>query len=128
MITAENAPLPVASDRLVHELRRKRNVRIECASEIVGVHGNGRLREIDVANRETGITTRRASDAVFVFAGGDARIEWLPRAVACNERGYILTGFHMLLTTPELWPLQREPFLLETSVPGIFAAGDIGVA
>jgi thioredoxin reductase (NADPH) len=63
--------------------------------------------------------------AIVLAAGDDARTNWLPPQIARDADGYVLTGFHMLLTSPEHWPLQREPVFLETSVPGIFAAGDV---
>jgi thioredoxin reductase (NADPH) len=60
--------------------------------------------------------------AVFVFIGADADTDWLPAAIARDDRGYVMTGSEVR----ELgWPLRRDPFLLETSVPAIFAAGDV---
>jgi thioredoxin reductase (NADPH) len=62
---------------------------------------------------------------VFIFIGADAITDWLPREVVCDERGYVCTGRDVTDLMPESWPLERDPYLLETSVPGIFAAGDV---
>jgi len=125
LVTRESAPATLSNVQFLHELSARENVHFALESEVVGVHGNGRLQGVEIANRRTGETTRHNGEALFVFAGGDPRTDWLPEPIARDERGYVLTGFHMLLRTPELWPLQREPFLLETSVPGIFATGDV---
>ena len=125
LVTRESALTALSNTQHLHELCAKGNVHFELDSEIVGVHGNGRLQNVDIANCKTGETTRRPAEALFVFAGGDPRTDWLPEQIARDERGYVLTGFHMLFKTPELWPAHREPFFLETSVPGIFATGDV---
>jgi len=125
LVTRESALTALLNAQRLHELCAKGNVFFEFDSEIVGVHGNGRLQNVDIANCKTGETARRHAEALFVFAGGEPRTDWLPEQIARDERGYVLTGFHMLFKTPELWPAPREPFLLETSVPGIFATGDV---
>jgi thioredoxin reductase (NADPH) len=105
---------------LIAQLRAIENVRIECESEIVAVHGTDALEAVTVrrGNREE----RRAAGGVFVFIGADADTDWLPSAIARDERGFILTGSEVRARG---WPLARDPYLLETSVPAIFAAGDV---
>jgi thioredoxin reductase (NADPH) len=108
---------------LIEKLRAKPNISVELRSEVVAVHGSDRLEAIDVANRETGVTTRRETPALFVFIGADTDTAWLPTAIARDARGYILTGAELLRTG--LWNGERDPYLVETLVPGIFAVGDI---
>ena len=71
----------------------------------------------------TGTTAKSACSALFVFIGADAETDWIPPEIARDPRGYILTGEQM--TKAAAWPLERDPYLLETSVPGIFACGDV---
>jgi thioredoxin reductase (NADPH) len=71
----------------------------------------------------TGETTPVASGGVFIFIGADAETAWLPPEIALDPKGYVLTGPDM--RTAERWQPDRDPYLLETSVPGIFACGDI---
>ena len=87
------------------------------------MHGDACLDAIDVLDRSTGATTRHASGGVFIFIGADADTGWLCDEIALDERGYILTGPDVRATGR--WTLDRDPFLLETSVEGIFACGDV---
>jgi len=108
------------SDYLIHQLATKNNIVIETTSEVTAVHGDRHLEAIDVTNRATGSTARRGTDALFVFIGADAVTDWLPPEIARDSRGYVLTGPNV-----PTWPLERDAFLLESSVPGIFAVGDV---
>ena len=71
----------------------------------------------------TGATTRIDSGGLFIFIGADAETGWLPPEIALNRLGYVLTGSEM--QAADRWTLDRDPYLLETSVPGIFACGDV---
>jgi len=108
------------SDYLIHQLATKDNIVIETTSEVTAVYGDLHLEAIDVTNRSSGSTTRRKTDALFVFIGADAETDWLPPEIARDSRGYVLTGPNV-----PAWPLERDAFLLESSVPGIFAVGDV---
>src|SRR5262249_30814354 len=77
----------------------------------------------DVHDAETGETTRRESGGLFIFIGADAETAWLPPEIALDPKGYVLTGFDVRAAGS--WAQERDPFLLETSVPGIFACGDV---
>jgi thioredoxin reductase (NADPH) len=94
---------------------------------VVGVRGDEHLEAIVIrdvrSNRERTQTTR----ALFVFIGADAQTDWLPEAIACDRNGYVLTGWDVVAdeTAAARWRLERDPALLETSVPGVFAAGDV---
>ena len=114
------------SDYLIRELRAKTNVCYALSSEIVEAFGGNRLEAIDLRDRTNGKTERRETEFVFVFIGADARTQWLPPEIGRDERGFVVTGSrvpHCDLEKP--WPLERDPYSLETSVPGIFAAGDV---
>ena len=87
------------------------------------MYGDASLDAIDVLDRSTGTTTRHASGGLFIFIGADADTGWLCDEIALDERGYVLTGPDVRATGR--WTLDRDPFLLETSVEGIFACGDV---
>lgn len=108
---------------LIEQLRHKDNVRVELRSELVAVEGDDHLRTIVV--RGPNGESRRETDTVFVFIGADAQTEWLPSVILRNSLGYVLTGLDLSRDQRGDWPLERDPFLLETSVPTIFAAGDV---
>ena len=108
---------------LIEQLRGKGNVTVELNAEVTAVFGDDHLEAIEVANRAAETLQRRECGALFVFIGADAETEWVPPEIA-RERGYVLTGTDVL-KKPGLWNLERDPYLLETSVPGIFACGDV---
>ncbi|HET6600037.1 MAG TPA: FAD-dependent oxidoreductase [Burkholderiaceae bacterium] len=111
------------SHYLTEQIRSKSNIRVELHSEVRAVHGDKLLTAIDLANRATGDIRRVDSGGVFVFIGADAQTGWLPDALVRDARGYVLTG--EAAAKSGQWPLERDPYLLETSVPGIFACGDV---
>ena len=116
------------SSYLVEQLKAKSNVRVEGNSDIVEVRGRDSLDAIVVLNHQTGARETRPTQALFVFIGARADTKWLPTEVLRDEQGYVCTGRDVLdLQKPAsgIWPLPRDPYLLETSVPGIFAAGDV---
>ncbi len=117
------------SDYLIKELATKDNVRVELESEVVAAFGGDHLEAIEIEYRPTSARSRRATTGLFVFIGADAQTEWLPRGIARDARGYLLTGAQMRSALGEAaWEPAREPYFLETSVPGIFAAGDVRAA
>jgi thioredoxin reductase (NADPH) len=105
---------------LIDQLATRANVHAEFMTEIIAVHGDESLEAVDVRNNATGETTRLDSGGLFIFIGADAETGWLPSEIALDRGGYVLTG-------PDVprWELDRDPYLLETSVPGIFACGDV---
>jgi thioredoxin reductase (NADPH) len=111
------------SHYMVEQIRSKSNVVVELQSEVQAVHGETHLTAIDVLNRESGAMRRRDCGGLFVFIGADAETDWLPTEIARNDRGYLLTGEDVVKSGR--WSLNRDPYLLETSVPGIFACGDV---
>ena len=108
---------------LVDQLGNRTNIRVLYRAEVVAAHGDSSLEEIDIRDAATGETTRVASRGLFIFIGADAETEWLPPEIGLDDRGFVLTG-------PDVhaagrWQLDRDPYLLETSVPGVFACGDV---
>jgi thioredoxin reductase (NADPH) len=108
---------------LVDQLGTRRNIRMLYGAEISEAHGDASLEAIDVIDRATGETTRLESGGLFIFIGADAETAWLPPEIALDGNGYVLTGTDV--SAAGRWELERDPYLLETSVPGIFACGDV---
>jgi thioredoxin reductase (NADPH) len=108
---------------LVDQLSARRNIRVLFETEVVAVHGRDSLEAIDLRHRDLGETSRVESGGLFIFIGADAHTEWLPPEIARDPRGFVVTGPDM--RAAGTWTLDRDPYLLETSVPGIFACGDV---
>jgi thioredoxin reductase (NADPH) len=111
------------SHYLVEQIRRQSNIAVQLRSEIHAVHGNGHLSAIDIHDGASSAIRRHDCAGLFVFIGADAETGWLPADVARDTRGYVLTGDD--LRKAGRWSLRRDPYLLETSAPGIFACGDV---
>ena len=108
---------------LVDQLAVRSNVHVLRRTEVAAVHGERSLEAVDVRSSETGETTRLESGGLFILIGADAQTAWLPAEIARDRRGYVLTGSDV--AAAGRWELDRDPYLLETSVPGIFACGDV---
>jgi thioredoxin reductase (NADPH) len=111
------------SSYLVDKLSTRANIDVMLEAEVAAVHGDSSLQAIDVRDSASGETSRLESGGLFIFIGADAQTEWLPPEIALDARGFVLTGSDMRAT--ERWTLDRDPYLLETSVPGILACGDV---
>jgi thioredoxin reductase (NADPH) len=108
------------SDYLVQQLLATPNVHLRLHHEVVDGHGRRRLEGLTLRDRDTGATQEVDASALFVLIGAEPRTDWLHGAVERDPGGYILTGRDLAG-----WPLRRGPTLLETSLPGVFAAGDV---
>ena len=108
---------------LIDQLASRSNIHVLKRTEVVAAHGDVSLEAIDVRNAATGDTTRLESGGLFIFIGADAETAWLPPEIALDRRGFVLTGSDV--RAAGRWELDRDPYLLETSVPGIFACGDV---
>jgi thioredoxin reductase (NADPH) len=117
------------SQYLVNQLAAKGNVTVECNAEVVGVEGGDGLEAIHVLCGPGRRKERRPSDGLFVFIGARAETSWLPESVIRDQWGYVCTGRDVMdllqERPPATWPLARDPYLLETSIPGVLAAGDV---
>ncbi len=108
---------------LVDQLANRPNIRVLYRTEVSAAHGDTSLEAIDVVDNATGKTTRIDSGGLFIFIGADAETGWLPPEIALDGKGYVLTGSDV--RAAGRWELDRDPYLLETSVPGVFACGDV---
>lgn len=108
---------------LIDQLAAHDGIRVETRSQVVGLHGDVDLQEVDVHDATAGRTTRRPATVLFVMIGADAVTSWLPLPIARDQDGYVLTGADVVDTSQ--WMADRRPFALETSVPGVFAVGDV---
>ena len=98
-------------------------MKVQSRSEVVAAHGETHLTAIDIRNGAQEEVRRHDCGGLFVFIGADAETEWLPEEIARDDRGYVLTGDDAVRAGR--WSHNRDPYLLESSAPGIFACGDV---
>ena len=111
---------------LVTMLQGTDKVELRPHTTVVDGDGAGRLMQLTLEDRETGERETVPAQALFVMIGARPHTEWLPPAIARDEQGFVLTGPDILAAgLPDPWPLERLPYGLETSLPGVFAAGDV---
>ena len=127
ILAMEDSIEETMSQYLVDRLRQVPNVEIQTHATVACVNGQDRLEEITIQNVKTGGTEQVRCDGLFVFIGATPRTQWLEHVVRRDEKGFILSGADVncdLSQWPE-WPLERQPYRLETSMPGVFVAGDV---
>jgi len=120
--------LPETMSRyLVDQIAATANIRVRPSTVLAAVEGDGHLERVVVQSAETGLCTAEPMDAVFIFIGTRPHSDWLPEAVLRDPKGFVLTGRDASADARfgRAWKEPREPLLLETSVPGVFAAGDV---
>ena len=120
-------PQPTASKYLVDALEQNQKIELMRNTDLVEVRGKNTLEQIIVKNTNTDELQTFDAAAMFVFIGVRPQSQLVADLVKCDEKGYILTGPNLIVDKkpPQGWTLERDPFLLETSIPGIFAAGDV---
>jgi thioredoxin reductase (NADPH) len=115
------------SQYLIDQINNTKNIAVCGKTVITEMLGNGRLEEITLQNLGNGSTERVKTTSVFIFIGAKPCTDWMQLELLRNDKGYIETGRDLLRFEQfkKKWKLDREPFLLESSMPGIFAAGDV---
>jgi thioredoxin reductase (NADPH) len=115
------------SQYLVDQIGSTPNIRVRLQSSVVAVQGKDNLESVTVADSAGGTQEVCPATALFVFIGAVPRTDWLTGIVECDSAGFILSGPDLIRDghRPRGWPLGRDPYWLETSVPGIFVAGDV---
>ena len=115
------------SSYLRTEISGTDNIRVRLATEVTGGDGQCSLETLTLRHRISGATETVPAAALFVMIGAEPRTSWLPGRIERDDEGFIRTGrdLHRAGELPAGWPLKRPPLLLETSVPGVFAAGDV---
>jgi thioredoxin reductase (NADPH) len=110
------------SDYLVREIDAHPSIVVRTDAEIVDGGGNGRLEWVEIADRTSGARDRIPAAGLFILIGTETRTGWLPSEIVRDDHGFVLTGDAI---DAAQWPLRRSPYAFETSVPGVFAAGDV---
>jgi thioredoxin reductase (NADPH) len=115
------------SQYLIQQIAELPNVSVRTCSEVVGASGSDHLERLRIADRQAGTEEEVEASWLFVFIGAAPATGWLGKEVRRDENGYVITGPDLVLDgqLPADWPLERQPYFLETSVPGVFAAGDV---
>jgi thioredoxin reductase (NADPH) len=115
------------SSYLVTEISRTDNIRVRLATEVTGGHGQCSLETLTLRDRGSGAIDAVPAAGLFVMIGAEPRTGWLPDSIGRDDEGFILTGRNLQRAgkLPADWPYGRPPLLLETSIPGVFAAGDV---
>ncbi|MGI8720942.1 MAG: FAD-dependent oxidoreductase [Geodermatophilaceae bacterium] len=111
---------------LIDKITAAANIEVRYRCEVVACQGDGHLETLTLADRDSGTKAEVSSSWLFVFIGASPRTEWLGTDVVRDGHGFVVTGQDLLSPTyAQRWPLPRSPYALETSVPGVFAAGDV---
>jgi thioredoxin reductase (NADPH) len=115
------------SHYLIEQIRDRPNIEVKMQHEIVWADGDEHLEQLRLIDRATGIEEKVDTTWLFVLIGAAPGTEWLGDTVRRDERGFILAGPDLVVDgkLPPDWPLERQPYFLETSVPGVFVAGDV---
>jgi len=115
------------SQYLIDQIKLTDNIEVRTSSQVVEVKGDTQLKALTIKDIKTGMRETVDATSLFIFIGASPRTDWLDGVVERDRNGFILTGPDVMHNNkrPRGWTLDRDPFLLETNVPGIFAAGDV---
>src|SRR5690348_9810624 len=108
---------------LARRIEQTENIEVMLDTEVKGMDGDEQLRKVEVVHKKTGETRTLDVAALFSFIGATPRSDWLPPEIERDEKQFVRTG-NAVAKSPH-WSTPRQPFLLETSPPGVFAAGDV---
>lgn len=123
MLVRGGSLMECMSKYLIDQIAAAPNIVVETETEVVAISGDGHLQCLSIQTPRG--KEMRAATSLFLFIGAEPKTEWLPKEIAVDECGFILAGTDLKAQAPDRWTAQREPFLMETSVPGIFVAGDV---
>jgi thioredoxin reductase (NADPH) len=123
MLVRGDALQKTMSHYLIDQLAARSNIDVVFNAELHAAHGETRLSAIDIHDGASGAVRRQDCGGLFIFIGADAETGWLPPEIARDALGYVVTGEEVKRTGR--WALERDPYLLETSLPGVFACGDV---
>ena len=115
------------SQYLIQQIAERPNIHVRTCTEVIGARGSDHLEALRIADRTAGTEEEVDASWLFVFIGAAPCTDWLGKEVLRDDNGFVLTGPDLLRDgqLPADWPLERQPYFLETSVPGVFAAGDV---
>ena len=127
MVVRGSSLASTMSQYLIDQIKETPNIQLWANASVVEVHGESHLEEISFLCSDTDKVERVPASAMFIFIGASPRTDWLGDLVERDERGFLLTGPDLIRDKqrPKGWTLDRDPFLLETNIPGIFAVGDV---
>ena len=128
LVVRDSSLLQKMSQYLVHQIEETENIKVLLNSIVSELRGERMLEGLTVTNTKTNEQQVFKADGLFIFIGADPNTNWLGESIKLDSHGFIVTGSDLLQDShkiAEAWPLDRLPFLLETIIPGIFAAGDV---
>lgn len=108
---------------LIDKITNAANIEVRCRTEVVGCRGDGHLESLTLADRNSGRSDEVLASWLFIFVGAIPRTDWLGDSVVRDDKGFVVTGPDLIAF--DRWALPRPPYALETSMPGVFAAGDV---
>ncbi len=111
------------SKYLIEQIEATQNIVVETGTQLIALDGEAHLQCITLSTPSG--TAKRGANSVFIFIGAEPKTQWLPKSIARDSKGFVLAGPDLKMQARDAWKLDRDPYLLETSVPGIFAAGDV---
>jgi thioredoxin reductase (NADPH) len=112
---------------LIDQIAGESNIHVMPKTEITQAYGSERLEQLNIRDLATGEISKKTADALYIFIGAKPFTDWLGIEIIKDEKGFIETGRDLKLNTEfdKIWKQKRDPYLLETSCPGVFAAGDV---
>jgi thioredoxin reductase (NADPH) len=127
MLVRSESLAATMSQYLIDQIQVTPNIHIEYRTRVIEVHGSDRLESVSIICDLSGEVNRVPANSLFVFIGAEPRTAWLSGLIERDERGFILTGPDLMRNgkQPKGWTLERDPGLLETNIPGVFAVGDV---
>jgi thioredoxin reductase (NADPH) len=127
MLVRDDSLAKDMSKYLIDRIEHTDNIEVKTCTRVVAVQGKDHLESITIVNDKTHEEKKLPATALFIFIGAEPHTGWLQGVVKGDEKGFVLSGPDLMHEgqPPKDWPLDREPFFLETSIPGIFTAGDV---